>query len=255
MTAGSGTWQAGAQPCPLGLWSTSEKGFMTRLCQSMRTVAWPTAACDGSQSRPGDPCAFRVRSQAASPEQAEPSVPARSCPLDPPGPRTASSDLSVPRAVSAHRPKAPSGRPRLLEETQVEIRAAKPKGSSRPTSQLGQWRHPHRGCLSAADTHVWQEGEALGTLSPPDRSGHTPRVCLATRPRGKIRLSPSPTDRCLKSILSFKQSFLPPEPGPAPPGLEPVATSRPLPSGCWLQCVTAASGAGLPGDGLSWAHA
>ena len=124
---------------------------------------------------------------------------ARSRPLNPQAPRTASSDLSIPRSAPAHGPEVQAGGRvssggRGNTHTLVETRC-KARGRRLVHLTTGAAAAPTAGCTRAADTRVWQAREALDAVSLPDGLGHALRVCLATRLRGKIRLShPRQTD-------------------------------------------------------------
>lgn len=158
---------------------------MTRLCQSMRDGG--TALLPAMDPSPG--LETRVHSRAASPRQRSPPPSGEELPPRSPRPQ------ELPPPTSASHALCLLTGPRLGQETasprgRHRWRCAAKPGAARPAHlTTGAVAAPTPGCLRAADTHVWQEGEALGALSPPDRSGHTPQVCLATRPRGKIRLS------------------------------------------------------------------
>lgn len=135
------------------------------------------------------------------------------------------------------------GRPHLLEgprkHTRRWRRAAKPGAAPLAHLTTVATAAPTPGCPRAADTHVWQEGEALGALSLPDCSGHTPRVCLATRPEARsVCLIP---DRWVSEEHLIFQTELPPsEPVPWPPrSLWPRLGHSPAAAGCG---VTTASG-------------
>ena len=191
MTAGSGTQRAGCvalPPPPL----RCLKGSTTRLCQSMRDGG--TALLTVMDPGRGLETCVHLQGSGALP------LLARSHPPEPPGPKNCLLQPQHPTQCACSQAQGSGGRPHLLggprkhTHTRVEMRC---KARGRPLVHLttGAAAAPTAGCMHAADTRVWQEGEALDAVSLPDRSGHALRVCLATRPRGKIRLSrPRQTD-------------------------------------------------------------
>ena len=194
------------------------------------------AACDGSQSRPGDPCASPgQRSPPPSGEELPPPQDPR--PQELPPPTSASHALCL---LTGPRLGRETASPQGAKEThtQVETRC-KARGSPPAHPTTGATAAPTLGCPRAADTHVWQEGEALGALSLPDCLGHTPRVCLATRPEARS-VCLVPDRRVSEEHLIFQTELPPSEPAPRPPrSLWPRVGHSPAAAGCG---VTAASG-------------
>lgn len=173
------------------------------------------AACDGSQSRPGDSCASPgQRSPPPSGEELPP-------PREPRPLRNCSSDLSVPRTMSAHRPKAWAG-DRISSRGRGNTHAGgdalqSPGQPPWLTLQLRRRQRPHRGARELL-THTCGRREKPWARSPfLTAQGTLHESAWQQDQRQDLSVS-SLTDGCLKSILSFKQSFLPLNQCPGPPG-------------------------------------